>query len=234
MRKLTQISHVDGQEKNVSSQVVGQSYQHESAIKQVTGSADFLDDYPTPKGCLHGAIIGAAIAKGQIKSIDLNAVKAMPGVVKVYSYDDIPGERDIGPIFKGDPLLSDGEIKYHQQPIALVIARSHHQAVCAAKVAEIDYHIDTQPTLGKLDDEAQPHVLPTNHMGVSVSDEQLAQSDLVISGQQQVGGQEHFYLEGQISLAEPTEDGGIFLRTSSQHPTEVQTLVAEVLNLPFN
>lgn len=234
MRKLTQVNPVSDDKKLPSSDVVGQSYKHESAIKQVTGDAAFLDDYPTPKGCLHGAVVTASIAKGKITALDLSLVKAMPGVVAVYGYNDIPGKKDIGPIIKGDPLLSDNDIKFYQQPIALVLARSHVQAVKAAKNAQIEYDVDLNPILDCVGDGNQAEVLPANTMGTPVSVEQFEKSDIVISGQQHIGGQEHFYLEGQISLAELTEDKGIFLRTSSQHPTEVQTLVAEVLDIPFS
>ncbi|MDV7104945.1 xanthine dehydrogenase molybdopterin binding subunit [Vibrio sp. TH_r3] len=233
MRKLTQINSAETKLPSTSN-IVGRSYKHESAIKQVTGDAMFLDDYPTPKGCLHAAIVSATIAKGSITSLDLNPVKTMPGVVAVYDYNDIPGEKDIGAIVKGDPLLSDHEIKFYQQPIALVLARTHTQALQAAKQAKIEYDIDPNAVLDCIQDGKQDEVLPTNTMGTAITDEQFDKSDMVITGQQHVGGQEHFYLEGQISLAELTEDGGIFLRTSSQHPTEVQTLVAEVLGISFN
>lgn len=234
MRKLTQVESKTGKSQPLSTDIVGQSVKHESAIKQVTGDADFIDDYTTIKGCLHGAVVTASIAKGVITSIDLNTVKTMPGVVAVFDYKDIPAQTDIGPIFKGDPLLSDNEIKFYQQPIALVLARNHTQAVTAAKQAKIEYDITTNPVLTCLDDGTQSEVLPSNTMGKTISDTAFKSSAIVISGEQHVGGQEHFYLEGQVSLAELTEDGGIFLRTSSQHPTEVQTLVAEVLGIPFN
>ncbi|MDB1124069.1 xanthine dehydrogenase family protein molybdopterin-binding subunit [Vibrio algarum] len=160
MRKLTQINHVTGESQLLSSDVVGRSYKHESAIKQVTGDAAFLDDYPTPKGCLHAAVITASIAKGNITTLDLEQVKEMPGIVAVYSYQDIPGEKDIGAIVKGDPLLSDNEIKFYQQPIALVLARSHDQAVKAAKKAVIEYSVEPNPILNCIGDGTQAEVLP--------------------------------------------------------------------------
>ncbi|WP_026970275.1 xanthine dehydrogenase molybdopterin binding subunit [Aliagarivorans marinus] len=233
MRKLTQVSHRKQSETPVDYQVVGRSHKHESAAKQVSGEAQFIDDYPTPRGCLHAAVVVSDVVKGQLEQVDLSAVAAAPGVVGAYTHEAIPGEKDIGPIFKGDPLLAEGEIKYHGQPVALVLARSHRQAWQAAALAKLT--INQQHAHVSFEDaQTIEPVLAPNHMGQAVSQQQLATSPLQVSGELSVGGQEHFYLEGQISLAELTEDGGIFLRSSSQHPTEVQTLVAEVLHVPFS
>ncbi|RKF19888.1 xanthine dehydrogenase molybdopterin binding subunit [Alginatibacterium sediminis] len=233
MRRLTQINHLDAQPSDIEFSVVGKSHKHESADKQVSGKALFVDDYPTPSNCLHAAVIVSNIAKGKIESTDFTQVESSSGVIKLITVDDIPGLNDIGPIFKGDPLLSDGTIKYHQQPIALVLARSHRQAWQAASKAKLTYQSET-PNLSFEQAQQQPHLLPKNQFGASVDLDSLIESAVVVKGELEVGGQEHFYLEGQISLAQTTEDGGIFIRCSSQHPTEVQTLVAEVLDISFN
>lgn len=237
-RKLTTINHISSQSQPLDCQVVGRSHKHESAEKQVSGEALFVDDYATSANCLHAAVILSDIAKGSIQHIDLSEVTRSSGVIKVLSSDDIPGEKDIGPIFKGDPLLADGEIKYHRQPIAVVLARTHHLAWQAAKKAQIEY-CSQQATTDFEPASQQPHLLPSRQFAVKAEGTPLPASErsiseLSIEGDLHVGGQEHFYLEGQISLAEPTEDGGIYVRSSSQHPTEVQTLVAEVLAIPFN
>ncbi|WP_117234981.1 xanthine dehydrogenase molybdopterin binding subunit [Vibrio maerlii] len=232
MRKLTTIKHTTGEQTNVDFKVVGRSHKHESADNQVAGSALFIDDQPTTVGCLHASVIMSDVASGEIESLDLSQVENTYGVVKVIRYEDIPGERDIGPIFKGDPLFSDGTIKYHSQPIALVIAKSHRQAWQAASQAKVTYKA-TAATTKYEQAKTEPHILPSNQFGQPQS-QPCSETDIVVEGDLSVGGQEHFYLEGQISLAEPTEEGGIFVRSSTQHPTEVQTLVAEVLDIPFN
>ncbi|MGJ7095948.1 xanthine dehydrogenase molybdopterin binding subunit [Vibrio hannami] len=233
MRRLTQVNHITSQSTDVDFQVVGRSHKHESAEKQSTGEALFLDDYPTPKGCLHGAVVLSDVVKGSIDSIDLSEVEKSKGVVKVIGYNDIPGEKDIGPIFKGDPLLADGNIKFHKQPIVLILAKTHRQAWQAAQKASVKY-TNSHAIVEFEQAKDKPHLLPQNQFGKKIARSELEASDVLIEQEMTVGGQEHFYLEGQISLAEQTEDGGIYLRTSSQHPTEIQTLVAEVLDIPFN
>ncbi|NLS14628.1 xanthine dehydrogenase molybdopterin binding subunit [Vibrio sp. SM6] len=231
MRRLTHITSVAQTEPQLQHGAVGQSHRHESAAKQSSGEAQFIDDHPMPRGALHAAVVVSEIAKGIISQIDISAVEAAEGVVQVLTFDDIPGETDIGPILKGDPLLSDGSIHYHGQPIALVLARTHRQAWQAAKLAHIDYQAQAAIT-GADHARHQPHLLPSRRFTATEMPHDAPV--YTIDGSLQIGGQEHFYLEGQISLAERTEDGGIFVRSSSQHPTEVQTLVAEVLNLPFH
>ncbi|WP_051680821.1 xanthine dehydrogenase molybdopterin binding subunit [Vibrio rhizosphaerae] len=247
------------------SDVVGQSLPHESAAKQVSGEALFVDDYPEPHGCLHGALITSTIAKGTIKHLDLSEVQRSPGVIRVITHHDIPGHNDIGTIHKGDPLLCQQEIRYFRQPIAFVIAQNHRLACQAAQKALIEYEEAKEPVISYQQASQQAHLLPSHRMGtyqgqtpVQNLPQNLQRTDVLgnlprtdarkafrgqtlleaspinLSGTLAVGGQEHFYLEGQISLAEVTEDGGIFIRASTQHPTEVQNLIAEVLNIPFN
>ncbi|SIO96381.1 xanthine dehydrogenase molybdopterin binding subunit [Vibrio spartinae] len=233
------------------SDVVGQSLLHESAKKQVSGEALFVDDYPEPHGCLHGAVITSTIAKGTIKHLDLSEVQQSPGVIRVITHHDIPGHNEIGTIHKGDPLLCQHDIRYFCQPIAFVIAESHQLACQAARKALIEYEEVSDPVISYQQASQQAHLLPPHQMGTyrgqtfltnSYRGQTLLKPTLLkpatnpvnISGTLAVGGQEHFYLEGQISLAELTEDGGIFIRASTQHPTEVQNLIAEVLNIPFN
>ncbi|MBL4295680.1 xanthine dehydrogenase molybdopterin binding subunit [Vibrio fluvialis] len=234
MRKLTSIESSHTQP-NTAFQVVGRSHQHESAEKQVSGEAQFLDDYATPRGCLHAAVVTSAIAKGQVSSVDLSAVSQADGVVRVLTADDIPGEKDIGTIFKGDPLLMlNGEIRYFGQPIALVLATSHELAWKAARLANVEYTKSDNVTLSYAEASLLEPLLARHQMGPNPDSTLFDQADIYLDGDLHVGGQEHFYLEGQASLAELTEDGGIFLRSSTQNPSEVQKLVAEVLAVDFN
>nr|WP_321386044.1 xanthine dehydrogenase molybdopterin binding subunit [uncultured Vibrio sp.] len=234
MRKLTQVE--SGQTiLPESQQIVGKSYKHESADKQVCGEALYVDDYATPAGCLHAAVVTSTIAKGHITKLDLSDVERAEGVVKVLTEASIPGEKDIGTIFKGDPLLAiDNEIKYFGQPIALVLATTHELAWQAANLAKVEYTETDDLALTYPKAASQDPLLPPHQMGKNVEQQVFDQAPVYVHGDIHVGGQEHFYLEGQVSLAELTEDGGIFLRTSTQNPSEVQKLVAEVLAIDFN
>jgi xanthine dehydrogenase large subunit len=232
MRKLTALADSDSV---IESCPVGKSIKHESADKQVSGAAYFVDDYQTPTGTLHAAVITSGIAKGKILSIDVTRVLTSEGVSAVLDADAIPGLKDIGPIYKGDPLLViDGEIRYFGQPIAMVLASSHHLAWKAAQLADIEYESGDSVTTSYQLDGANSDLLPPQTMGLSINSDTFAQAPYVIEDEMWVGGQEHFYLEGQVSLAELTEDNGIYLRCSTQHPAEVQKLVAEVLAVDFN
>jgi len=234
MRKLTEL--LEGSTPTIDSLPVGKSIKHESADKQVSGEALFVDDYVTQQGTLHAAVIASTIAKGMIRHIDLSQVSASTGVVDILDEHSIPGLKDVGTIYKGDPLLTiDNQIQYFGQPIALILATSHQAAWKAAQLAIIEYEKSDNITISySQDNETNTDLLPLQSMGSPIEPSCFDQAHYVVEDDMWVGGQEHFYLESQVSLAQLTEDGGIFLRCSTQHPTEVQKLVAEVLAIDFN
>ncbi len=204
---------------------------HESALKHVTGRAQYVDDISELPGTLHMAAGGSDYAHAKILGVDLSRVLASPGVVAVYTHQDIPGEIDVAPVFSGDPLLAVDETQFMGQPIFLVVAESYEQAQAAVPLARIEYqplaaNIRLQQGLASGESVVPVHVMARGDHRAAI--DQAQQS---ITGEGYIGGQEHFYLEGQISLAWPTEDGGVHIHTSSQHPTEVQKLVAEVLHI---
>lgn len=213
---------------------VGRSKKHESADKHVSGEALYIDDRPSLQGQLHAAAGQSTIAHGRIQSIDLSAVKAAEGVVAVITVEDVPGHTDIGPVFPGDPVLAMGQVDYIGQPIFVVAATSHDLARRAVKLAKIEYE-ELEAVLTVKDAlEKQSFVRPPFTMQRGDSESAIEQAEHQLRGEISVGGQEHFYLEGQVSTAEPTEDGGMTVFSSSQHPSEVQKLVAEVLDIPLN
>jgi len=213
---------------------VGKGKKHESADKHVSGDALYIDDKPRLQGQLHAAVGQSTCAHGNITSLDLSAVKSAEGVVAVITIDDVPGHKDIGPVFPGDPVLAIGKVDYVGQPIFAVAATSHDLARKAAKLAKVKYD-ELEPVLTvKKALEKQSFVRPPFSMQRGDADPAIANAKHKLSGEISVGGQEHFYLEGQISSVEPTEDGGMVVFSSSQHPSEVQKLVAEVLGLPLN
>ncbi|MEK9822365.1 MAG: xanthine dehydrogenase molybdopterin binding subunit [Gammaproteobacteria bacterium] len=219
------------QQPSTRSLPIGSSLAHESAVKHVTGVAEYVDDIPTPVGSLHVATWPAPVARGRIRALDLAAVRAAPGVVDVITFNDIPGDGDISPVYDGDLLLADGEINYFSQPVFAVAATSLRLAKQACQRATVDIErldpiVDVREALTRED-----FLLPTRTFETGDTASAIDAADHVIEAEQYVRGQEHFYLEGQVSLAMPTEDGGIHVISSSQHPTEVQKLVASVLNL---
>lgn len=211
----------------------GQSMRHESAIKHVTGEALYVDDMAEPRQLLYAAVGRSPLACGRILSMDLSEVEHFPGVVAVLTLDDVPGHKDIGPVFPGDPILADGEVKFHGQPLFAVAAESMDTARRAALLAKIDI-AEEQPLLDPREAIAQNRsVRPVHSMQRGNALEAIAKAPRMLEADLSVGGQEHYYLEGQVSMVAPTEDGGMQVWCSTQHPSEVQKLVAEVLHVPM-
>lgn len=212
----------------------GKSVTHDSAVQHVTGEAIYIDDMPVLPGTLHLAMGLSEKAHAHIKSMDLSAVKSAPGVRSVITVNDVPGQVDIGPVFPGDVLFADDLVQYVGQPLFAVGADTFEQAKMAAKLAKVEY--ETLPAVLTIQDALkQAHfVRPTHEQNKGDYKAALEHAPNTLSGDLYVKGQEHFYLEGQVSYVWPQEDGGMQVYTSSQHPTEVQKLIAEVLDLPIN
>jgi xanthine dehydrogenase large subunit len=212
----------------------GQSMKHDSAEKHVTGKAVYVDDMPEYPNQLHIAVGGSAYAHAKIKSIDLTSVRETLGVVDVITVHDVPGHVDIGPVFSGDPVLVEELCEYVGQPIFAVAANTMEIAKAAVAKASIEYDV-LEPTLNVEKALADKFFVRPTHQHVrGDSAKALAAAPHRIQGQQHVNGQEHFYLEGQVCSVLPTEDGGMTVYSSTQHPTEVQKLVAEVLDISIN
>jgi len=215
---------------------VYKSTPHDAAPLHVAGSARYVDDIPLPANAVHLAFGLSEIAHGTITAMDLAAVRAAPGVVDVLTWEDLPGHNDVSPypLFR-EPMLSEGEVFFLGMPLFLVVADSHLAARKAARLGKINYN--EKPALLTLDDaivadarfEDGPRVY-----GQGDPDAAIANAAKTVEGVFEVGGQEHFYLEGMAALAEPQEGGDVIIRCSSQHPTEIQHKVAEALHLPMN
>ncbi|MGI9319632.1 MAG: xanthine dehydrogenase molybdopterin binding subunit [bacterium] len=213
---------------------VGKALPHDSARKHVTGEAVYVDDQAPYTGQLYACVGGSNVAHGILKSIDLEQVRSAEGVVDVITASDVPGKLDIGPVFPGDPLLVESEVEYLGQPLFAVLATSHELARKAAILGQADIEI-LEPVLDlEQAIEREYYVRPPHRMQRGDVDSALANSPIRFRGMLQIGGQEHFYLEGQASIAVPEEDGGVTIHTSTQNPTEAQKLVAEVLGIPMN
>ncbi|MBB5391955.1 MULTISPECIES: xanthine dehydrogenase molybdopterin binding subunit [unclassified Herbaspirillum] len=210
---------------------VGKPHPHESAQLHVTGEATYTDDIVELQGTLHAALGLSQKAHAKIRDIDLSKVKASPGVVAVLTAADIPGENQCGAIIKDDPVLADGLVQYVGQPIFIVVADSHDNARRGARCAVIDYE-ELEPILTpRAAHAAQSYVLPPMHLTRGAPAAALAQAPHKLKGQFDVGGQEQFYLEGQISYAIPKEGRGMHVYCSTQHPSEMQHHIAHVLHV---
>ena len=214
-----------------NSLVMGVAAPHESAHLHVSGEAIYIDDIPELCGTLHVALGMGERAHARVVALDLAAVRAFPGVVDVLTAKDIPGNNTCGPILADDPILAESVVSYLGQPIFAVIANSRDSARRAARCAIVEYadlcaELSTQSAR-----KNNSLVIPAMHRARGDVLKALAECDHKMSGQFSVGGQEHFYLEGQISFAAPTENDGMRLWCSTQHPTEMQHLVAHALKL---
>jgi len=240
MRKLIDTSspELEARERPVKTRTsrgkTGESMKHESAEKHVTGKAVYVDDMPEYPNQLHVAVGGSQHAHARIKLMNLSAVRSAPGVEAVITVKDVPGHTDIGPVFPGDPVLVEDICEFVGQPIFAVAAKTFEQAKKAVALAEIEYEVLEKVLEVEDALEKQHFVRPTHQHKRGDSEKALNEAKHRIQGQQYVKGQEHFYLEGQVSSVMPTEDGGMKVYTSSQHPTEVQKLVAEVLDVSIN
>ncbi|GEK71851.1 MULTISPECIES: xanthine dehydrogenase molybdopterin binding subunit [Halomonas] len=241
MRTLTRLSNSpeaarasETSTASASREASGHASAHESAVKHVTGRAPYIDDIATPANALHVAVGFSPVAHGRLTRLDLEKVRQAPGVVDVITLADVPGHTDIGPVFPGDPIFADDEISYLGQSLFAVAAESHREARLAVKEAIVE--IDEQPA--SLDPvaaaEREEFVRPTHVHERGDWQTALERAPHVLEGEQFVGGQEHFYLEGQACLVVPSEDEGVMVYTSNQHPSESQKLVAEVLGVPFH
>jgi xanthine dehydrogenase large subunit len=211
---------------------VGRPHPHESAALHVLGEARYTDDLPELQGTLHAALGLSQKAHAKIRAMDLDAVRNAPGVTLVLSAADIPGVNDCGPILHDDPILADGLVQYVGQPIFLVVADTHDHARRAVRAAKIDYEELPAILTPRAAREAESYVLPPMRLQRGDFRAAFKAAPHHVEGRLAVGGQEQFYLEGQISYAVPKEDNGMQVFCSTQHPSEMQHIVAHALGLP--
>jgi xanthine dehydrogenase large subunit len=213
---------------------VGRSVKHDSAEKHVSGAATYIDDRLEFPNQLHVYARMSDRAHARILSIDTAPCYAIAGVTLVITSKDVPGQLDIGAVVAGDPLLADGLVEYVGQPILAVAAKDLETARKAAMAAIIEFE-DLEPVLDVEVALAKKHFVLDSHQhkrGDSAT--ALSHATHRLQGKLHIGGQEHFYLETQISSVMPTEDGGMIVYCSTQNPTEVQKLVSEVLGVAMH
>jgi len=234
MRNLPEAMATPANDGKLARGLCGVNTKHESAERHVSGEALYTDDRTVPRDTLYAYVGLTTTAHGLVKSMDLSKVFAAPGVEAVVTLDDITGHTDIGPVFPGDPVFVDKEIQFYGQPLFAVAAKTQQQARRAARLAVVKYEqlpADITIEQGLANNS---FVRPTHSQQRGDAAAAIDSAKQALSGTLQIGGQEQMYLEGQVSLAEPTEEGGILLYTSNQNPAEVQKLIAEVLHISIN
>lgn len=216
---------------------VGRPLPHESAHLHVAGTAVYVDDLPELAGTVHAALGLSPVAHGRLRGIDLRALRAMPGVIEVLTAADIPGRNDCGPIVHDDPILADGTAHFLGQPVFAVLATTRDAARRAAAQAKAVLDIEPLPAVLTMRQahEQQAYVMPPMHLAresaPGATRRAIEAAPHRLAGRFELGGQEHFYLEGQISCAVPLEDGGMRVHCSTQHPSEMQQVVAHALGV---
>ena len=217
----------------VASNKANQPHPHESAHKHVSGEAIYTDDQPCGKNFLEVWPVCSPLARAKILKRDAAAARQMPGITAVLLAEDIPGVNDVG-MKHDEPLLATNDVLFHGQLVALVVGESQEACRAAAAMVVVQYEPLT-PVLTLRDAVAKGsfHNEP-NFIRRGDAEKGLSAAPLTLEGEFELGGQEHFYLETQAAHATRGEDGSVFVVSSTQHPSEVQQVIAHVLHLPAN
>ena len=209
---------------------VGKPLPHDSATLHVTGQAAYTDDLPEPRDLLHLAVGMSDRAHARVRAMNLDAVREAPGVVEVCAAADIAGENNFGSIVHDDPIFADEEVEYAGQSVFAVAAHTVDEARKAARLARIDYE-DLDAILDPVSAvEKRSFVLPSQEIVRGNPDKALESSPRRLRGRTGTGAADQFYLEGHVAMALPQENDGVLVYSSTQHPDEIQHLVAEATN----
>ncbi|MFZ2737470.1 MAG: xanthine dehydrogenase molybdopterin binding subunit [Burkholderiaceae bacterium] len=216
---------------NAARFAAGVSQVHESARAQVAGSANYIDDLAEVRGTLHAAPILSTVAHGRLLGIDTSKALACAGVVDVVLAADIPGNPILAAFGADEPIFASDSVQHIGQVLGLVVAKTVKQARLAARQVRLE--IESLPAILTVAQalQAQSYVLPPVLVRRGDATEALARAPHTLSGSLEVGGQEHFYLEGQVAYALPQEQQQWLVHSSTQHPGEVQHWVAQALGL---
>jgi xanthine dehydrogenase large subunit len=211
---------------------IGQTLPHESAREHVRGRAVYIDDLPLLRAELVVDFVGSPVAHGRVLSVDVAAARNVNGVVAIFTAADAP-ENLVGPVFHDEELLASEIVHYRGQPV-VAIAGENRAAVNAAK-ALVRVQVEPLPPVLTIEEaiEHKQFIGPTRHIARGDALAALAQAQHRIAGELQIGGQEHFYLETNAAIAIPGEAGAMTVHSSTQNPTEIQTVVSRCLKRPL-
>ena len=207
---------------------------HESAVGHVTGSALYVDDVARRRNMLELWPVTSPYARAKIRAIDISEALASPGITCVLTARDVPGMTDLGAVRHDEPLFAHGEVLFHGQMVAVVVGETADLCRQAAAKVKVDYQerasiLGARAAVAAESFHTTPHVIARGD-----ADTALSKATHRFSGELDIGGQEHFYLESHAAWAEAGEDGEVFVASSTQHPSEVQAVVSHVLDLPRN
>jgi xanthine dehydrogenase molybdopterin binding subunit len=207
---------------------------HESAHKHVTGEAIYVDDVAQPQGMLAVWPVCSPQAHAKILRRDVAAAREMPGIAAVLVAEDVPGLNDVGAVRHDEVLLADKEVLYHGHIVALVVGET--EELCRAAAAQVVVEYEPLPPIFTIEEaiaagsfHTEPHIIRRGEVASA-----LANAPHTLEGELSFGGQDHFYLETNAAWAETGEDGTVFISSSTQHPSEVQHIVAHLLDLPMH
>jgi xanthine dehydrogenase large subunit len=214
--------------------VVGKNIAHDSAILHATGRAHFVDDAPPLAGELLAGIVPSPVAHGKVKRLDVSAARKIPGIAAVLTYRDIPGHNKFGPAFQDEWLMVEEEAVFIGQPLAIIAAETEEALAAARKAVVVE--MEELPALLTIDDAiaADSYLGTPRRLERGDATAAMAKAEHKLEGVLEIGGQEHFYLESMACVAVPGELGTMRVHSSTQHPSEVQAMVAEVMGVPFN
>jgi xanthine dehydrogenase large subunit len=216
------------------SAIVGKDIPHDSAVTHVTGESMFIDDMPPLSGELLAGIVPSPLAHGKVRRLDVSAAAKLPGVVAILTHRDIPGHNLFGAAIKDELLLVEDEAVFLGQPLAIIAAENAEALEAARKAVVVE--IEELPPIFSIDQA----IAADSYIGTPRKIERgdlaagFARAKHTIEGVLEIGGQEHFYLESMACIAVPGEQNQMTVHSSTQHPSEVQAMVAEILNVPFN
>ena len=208
--------------------------QNIDAINHVSGKSVYLDDIPQQEGTLYGLVYDSPIAHGRIKKLDFGKALELPGIVKIIQAKDIPGNNQLGAIIKDEPLFAEDELHYMGQPIALIIAENELSARKAKKLITIEYEEFEAITNEREAREKEQFIVPPRTFELGNTSNAFLNCDYVFKGTVKSGGQEHLYIETQGAYAIPVENDCLLVHSSTQGPTSVQKIVADVLAVPMH
>ncbi|MEA2736638.1 MAG: xanthine dehydrogenase large subunit [Humisphaera sp.] len=218
---------------------VGKDIPHDSARGHVSGESVFLDDVPPARDEVFVDFVGSPFAHGELLSVDVEQARKIPGVVAIFTHADVPGHNDIGPVIKDEHLLVEKEAVFLGDPVVLIAAESRDALTRAKRAVKINMR--ELPAIFSIDEAiahesflSDPRIIQRGDVEQSLAPSSRPSDLHIIEGALDIGGQEHFYLESQIAIAYPGEHGAIVVHSSTQHPSEVQSIVAEVLGVSFN
>ncbi|RMF64725.1 MAG: xanthine dehydrogenase [Calditrichaeota bacterium] len=207
---------------------------HLDAVSHTRGESQYVDDLPQPKGLLFAAVFSSPVAHGRIVKLDASGARQSPGVVGVFTAQDIPGENQIGPIIQDETLLAEDEVQYVGEPVVLVVAETPEQAQNAVRRIQMEVEelpIITDPRVAF----ARGQIIgATRTFVLGDVDATWQQCDVVVEGRCDIGGQEHVYLETQRARALPLEGGALRIHASTQSPYAVQRTAARILGVPHH